>query len=36
MAGLVYFSSRSGNTARFVERLGLPSLRIPIAGDDLP
>lgn len=30
MGGLVYFSSRSGNTARFVASLGLPALRIPI------
>ena len=30
MAGLVYFSSGSGNTARLVERLGLPALRVPI------
>ncbi|THH38645.1 class Ib ribonucleoside-diphosphate reductase assembly flavoprotein NrdI [Aliishimia ponticola] len=29
MAGLVYFSSGSGNTARLIERLGLPALRIP-------
>jgi len=36
VAGLVYFSSRSGNTARFVDRLGLPALRIQITGDDLP
>ena len=36
MAGLVYYSSRSGNTARFVERLGWPALRIPIAGEDTP
>lgn len=36
MAGLVYFSSRSGNTARFVDRIGLPALRIPISGEDLP
>lgn len=28
---LVYYSSRSGNTLRFVERLGLPALRIPIS-----
>lgn len=35
MAGLVYFSSRSGNTARFVEGLGLPAQRIPIAGYSL-
>lgn len=26
--GLVYYSSGSGNTRRFVERLGLPALRI--------
>lgn len=30
MAGVVFFSSTSGNTARFVARLGLPALRIPI------
>lgn len=30
MPGLVFFSSGSGNTARFVARLGLPGLRIPI------
>lgn len=37
MPGLVYFSSASGNTARFVARLGLPALRIPISpGDPLP
>lgn len=29
MSALVYFSSRSGNTARFVERLELPTFRIP-------
>lgn len=28
MSGLVFFSSRSGNTARFIERLGRPALRI--------
>ncbi|MFP4138369.1 MAG: class Ib ribonucleoside-diphosphate reductase assembly flavoprotein NrdI [Halomonas sp.] len=27
---LIYFSTRSGNTHRFVERLGLPARRIPI------
>lgn len=36
MAGLVYFSSRSGNTARFVAELGLPAWRIPDGGDDMP
>ena len=34
--GVIYFSSRSGNTARFVEALDLPALRIPIDGDDPP
>ena len=29
--GLIYFSSGSGNTARFVARLGLPAGRIPIS-----
>ncbi|WP_126979588.1 class Ib ribonucleoside-diphosphate reductase assembly flavoprotein NrdI [Frigidibacter oleivorans] len=33
MGGLVYYSSQSGNTARFVERLGLPASRIPISPD---
>lgn len=33
MAGLVYYSSASGNTARFVERLGIDALRVPIAPD---
>ena len=36
MTGLVYFSSRSGNTARFVADLGLPAARIPISGEDMP
>ncbi|MFJ2639362.1 class Ib ribonucleoside-diphosphate reductase assembly flavoprotein NrdI [Streptomyces sp. NPDC087511] len=30
MSGLVYFSSVSENTKRFVERLGLPAVRIPL------
>lgn len=34
MGQLVYFSSASGNTARFVARLGLPALRIPISPKD--
>lgn len=29
MGGLVYYSSGSGNTARFVAQLGLPAQRIP-------
>ncbi|WP_333815009.1 class Ib ribonucleoside-diphosphate reductase assembly flavoprotein NrdI [Tabrizicola sp.] len=37
MGGLVYYSSASGNTARFVDRLGLPALRIPVrAADPMP
>lgn len=32
--GLVYYSSASGNTARFVTRLGLPAHRIPISPQD--
>jgi protein involved in ribonucleotide reduction len=32
MANLVYFSSVSGNTHRFVEKLGVPADRIPIHG----
>jgi protein involved in ribonucleotide reduction len=27
---LVYFSSISGNTARFIEKLGMPAVRIPL------
>ncbi|KRW97046.1 class Ib ribonucleoside-diphosphate reductase assembly flavoprotein NrdI [Paracoccus sp. MKU1] len=34
MGGLVYFSSASGNTARFVTRLGLPAGRIPVSPKD--
>lgn len=34
MAGLVYYSSGSGNTARLVERLGLPALRIPVRSSE--
>ncbi|MEV5984585.1 class Ib ribonucleoside-diphosphate reductase assembly flavoprotein NrdI [Streptomyces sp. NPDC052051] len=30
MNGLVYFSSVSENTKRFVEKLGLPATRIPV------
>ncbi|AQP51415.1 class Ib ribonucleoside-diphosphate reductase assembly flavoprotein NrdI [Tessaracoccus flavescens] len=33
---LVYFSSVSGNTARLVEKLGLPALRIPILATKQP
>lgn len=37
MPGLVWYSSASGNTARFVTRLGLGGLRIPISpGDPMP
>ncbi|BEO43835.1 protein NrdI [Serratia marcescens] len=32
MNPLVYFSSSSENTHRFVEKLSLPAIRIPIAG----
>ncbi len=30
MSGLVFFSSSSENTLRFIERLGLPAIRIPL------
>jgi ribonucleoside-diphosphate reductase 2, operon protein nrdI len=37
MGSLVYFSSKSGNTARFVERLGMPAHRIPMkASEPMP
>ncbi|AZC14413.1 MULTISPECIES: class Ib ribonucleoside-diphosphate reductase assembly flavoprotein NrdI [unclassified Microbacterium] len=31
---LVYFSSVSGNTARFIEKLDLPAVRIPITASE--
>jgi protein involved in ribonucleotide reduction len=34
MGGLVYFSSVSGNTHRFMEKLGLPAQRIPLYRND--
>ncbi len=33
---LVYFSSASGNTARFIEKLGLPARRIPLLRTEEP
>lgn len=36
MADLVYFSSASGNTRRFVEKLGLPAHRIPLYAKEEP
>jgi protein involved in ribonucleotide reduction len=33
---LVYFSSVSGNTARFIEKLGLAALRIPLHPSEPP
>lgn len=33
---LVYFSSVSGNTARFIEKLDLPARRIPLLRTDEP
>lgn len=33
---IVYFSSVSGNTARFVEKLGRPAARIPLYAKDAP
>lgn len=35
MGDLVYFSSRSENTHRFVGRLGRQAIRIPVAASDL-
>lgn len=34
MSSLVYFSSASDNTHRFVEKLGLPAQRIPLRPSD--
>ena len=37
MGGLVYFSSRSENTRRFVEKLGMDAVRLPAdAGEEPP
>ncbi|WP_058234512.1 class Ib ribonucleoside-diphosphate reductase assembly flavoprotein NrdI [Devriesea agamarum] len=36
MGTIVYFSSVSGNTHRFVEKLGLPAHRIPLYPRDEP
>jgi protein involved in ribonucleotide reduction len=33
---LVFFSSVSGNTARFIEKLGMPARRIPLSPGDEP
>lgn len=34
MSELIYFSSASGNTQRFVERLGIEACRIPVSPDE--
>ncbi|GAA2177490.1 class Ib ribonucleoside-diphosphate reductase assembly flavoprotein NrdI [Leucobacter tardus] len=36
MADLVYFSSASGNTHRFIEKLGRPAARIPLYAREEP
>lgn len=36
MTNLIYFSSVSGNTARFIEKLGRPAARIPLHASDAP
>ena len=36
MTRLVYFSSVSGNTKRFVEKLGMPARRIPLYAKEEP
>lgn len=37
MPGLVFFSSGSGNTARFMAALGLPAARVPVRqGEAMP
>ena len=36
MTNLVYFSSVSGNTERFIEKLGRPAARIPLHASDEP
>ena len=32
MSNIVYFSSVSENTRRFVEKVGVPAIRIPLHG----
>lgn len=34
MSELVYFSTKSGNTRRFVEKLAMPTARIPLRRDE--
>ena len=36
MTDIVYFSSTSGNTHRFIEKLGRPAARIPLYARDEP
>ena len=36
MLGIVYFSNVSENTKRFVDKLGMPALRIPIYKNEEP
>lgn len=36
MSGIVYFSTRSENTHRFVGKLGMPALRLPLDADEAP
>lgn len=36
MTKLVYFSSTTNNTERFVEKLGIPAQRIPLHSKDAP
>lgn len=36
MANIVYFSSASGNTHRFIQKLGQPALRIPLYAREDP
>ncbi|TFD29701.1 class Ib ribonucleoside-diphosphate reductase assembly flavoprotein NrdI [Cryobacterium cryoconiti] len=36
MTDIVYFSSTSGNTHRFIEKLGRPAARIPLHARDEP
>ena len=36
MGGLVYFSSRSENTRRFVDKLGVAARRLPVDASEAP
>jgi len=36
LSQLVYYSTKSGNTRRFIEQLNIPALRIPVGASETP